>query len=476
VKSPRHSLEETVRRTIREGCLIEAGETVLVGVSGGVDSSTLLFLLHKFRTQLSFNLAVAHVNHMLRGKESDRDEVFVREVAANLGLPFHGTRADVKGYAHTHGMSVQHAGRDLRYRHFSDVCEQNGYQKIAVAHHRDDQVETFLLRIIKGTGIHGLSSIPMKRDRIIRPLLLVYRPEIETYAQHCSIPFVQDSSNAKDGYERNFLRNRILPLMAELNPAFREKVLSLLRDLTAINDLFDEQAAQFLENIAHAENDEVVIGTEKLKELHPEVRFRVISRLLSRLEPRFIPLREHMLLVEKSLFSGRPNNRVTLPYGIRVKRVYGDLVVTRKEPRIVSHEVFEIGEGENELPALGCTLTLSSTDEHPSDFPKSTRIAFFDAAGVSRLTVRTFREGDRFVPLGMAQSVKLKDYFMSRKIPRERRRDIPLLLSRDDIIWVVGDRIDDRYKITDKTTRFLKVVATFRCKPVSSLPLTTERL
>lgn len=240
-------VEETVRRVIRDERLIEPGDKVLVAVSGGVDSSTLLFLLNRIRKDLTIDLGVAHVNHGLRGEESERDEAFVRGLAERLSMTCHVIRADVPGYSREQGVSIQHAGREIRYRYFADVCDTHGYRKIAVAHNRDDQVETFLLRVIKGSGLNGLSSIPIKRDRIVRPLLCTYRSEIEAYARKLSIPFVQDSSNLKEAYERNFLRMRIVPLLSRLNPRFREKILLLLSDITAVDRFFDEEAGQFLE-------------------------------------------------------------------------------------------------------------------------------------------------------------------------------------------------------------------------------------
>lgn len=461
MSAARHPLEDAVLRLIREERLIDPRDTVLIGVSGGMDSSALLFLLGKLRSVIPFSLAVAHVNHQLRGSESERDEAFVRELCAGLSVPCHSTSMDIAARASNLGISLQHAGRDVRYAYFNEISACYGYRKIAVAHNRDDQVETFLLRVVKGTGIKGLSSIPIKRGKIIRPFLYTYRSEIESYASQFHIPHVKDSSNAKDIYERNFLRNRIVPLMEQLNPQFREKVLLLLRDLTSINAVFDNETERFLEKEQHLEGDEIRFEAAALGRLHPETRFRVISRALARMEPAFIALREHVLLVEKSLFSHRPNNMVTLPHGIKVKRVYGDLVFSRGGAPMQTGETFEIKPGENTIVALGVTLDVSLSDKMPVHFPDNRLSAFFDAGKISRLTVRTFREGDRFVPLGMERSVKLKDYFMSRKIPRERRRNIPLLLSDDDIIWVVGERMDERYKLTHHTKRFLRLSARF---------------
>jgi len=450
-------VEETVRRLIRDKGLIELGEKVLVGVSGGIDSSSLLFLLDRIRKEIGIDLGVAHVNHGLRGEESERDEAFVRKLTEGLSVPCHVTRADVRAYSRELGVSIQHAGRELRYHYFAGLCDTHGYRKIAIAHNRDDRVETFLLRVLKGSGLNGLGSIPMRRGSIIRPFLDIGRSDIEAYAQKLSIPFVEDSSNLKEAYERNFLRMRIVPLLARLNPRFREKILLLISDIAAVDRLFDEEAERFLEREGCLGGAACASGVDALRVLHPEVRFRVVSRMVSRLEPRFIALREHVLLVEKSLFSAKPNNMVFLPHGIKVKRVYGDLTFTREGLLPPVGETFEIRLGRNVIPLLATTLDVSLSDSRPDAFPADRGTSYFDADLASCLTLRTFREGDRFVPLGMDREVKVKDYFISRKIPRERRRRIPILLAGRDIIWVVGERMDDRYKLAEDTRRILKV-------------------
>jgi tRNA(Ile)-lysidine synthase len=451
------TIEETVRSVIAEEGLIRAGDRVLVGVSGGIDSSVLLAVLDRLKGDLSFGLGVAHVNHQLRGAESQRDEAFVQEQAAALGVTCHIARRDVRGYAETQGLSLQHAGRDVRYAFFDEIADAQGYDRIAIAHNRDDQVETFLLRVIKGTGISGLSSIPISRGRIIRPLLRSYRSEIEAYAAGHGVRYVEDSSNAKNAYERNFVRNRIVPSMEELNPAFREKILLLLSDIAQVNAVFDGEAAAFLGREGRREEGRIVVGVEKLAGLHPEVRFRVISGILGEIAPQFIPLRQHVYLVEKSLFSKRPNNSVTLPYGVRVRRAYGDLAFSTATAAAAVSGVFAVGPGVNDLPQLGISVEIAAVDRRPDGLGGDRNTAVLDADRTGYLSIRTFREGDRFVPLGMGQSVKLKDYFMSKKLPAERRRRLPLLMSGNDIIWLVGERIDERYKVDDTTRRFLVI-------------------
>jgi tRNA(Ile)-lysidine synthase len=447
------NLVHKVKRIIEEQNLIEPGETVLLGLSGGIDSTTMLYLLLEVGKALSFKLGVAHINHLLRGEESLRDEEFVRNLARNLSLPCHIVRIDVRKEAKEAGKSLQHAGRDARYGFFRAIAAENNYQKIGVAHTLDDQVETFILRMLKGTGLKGLSAIPVKRDNIVRPLLNITRAEIEEYARVHTVAFVDDSSNEKVVYERNFIRKRIVPQMEELNPAFREKVFSLLKDITVLNRTFDERADDFVKTRVLWDGGTASLRVELLKKLDEETRFRVFTRLLDRMEPGFIPLREHMRQIDNVLAGLRPNLAVRLPHDFRVKKIYEKLVITKAAPAPAPEDVLPVSEGPNRLEPFKLLLGIEYFRESDAEGQISTdpMTATFDGDKLGALKIRFFREGDRFVPLGMSASVKLKDFFMSRKIPREERRHIPLLLSGDDIIWVVGHRIDDRFKATKGT-------------------------
>ncbi len=295
-----------INKAIKKGALIETGDRVLVGVSGGIDSTALLYVLFEISKQTPFELVVAHLNHQLRGEESERDEKFVRELAGRLSLPCYTKKFDVKRFADERGISIQHAGRDLRYSFFEELANRHNLNKIAVAHNLDDQVETFVLRILKGTGIRGLSSIPIKRDRIIRPFLDTYRSEIEDYVKNKGIKYVEDSSNEKIVYERNYIRKHIIPLMGRINPLFKDKINSLFRDITAINAVYDSKAQDFLKNVKKTVTGEICFEVDVLKKLDGETRFRVIAQALMSLKSDFIPLREHIRLIEKVLSSRKP--------------------------------------------------------------------------------------------------------------------------------------------------------------------------
>lgn len=446
-----------VIKTINKENLIEEGDSILLGASGGIDSTVLLFALLKIAQQIPFKLGLAHINHALRSEESERDEDFVKDLARRFSLPFHTKKVNVKGFASVSGISLQHAGRELRYTFFNDIAKIHNYNKIAIAHNLDDQVETFLLRIIKGTGIRGLSSIPIRRGAIIRPFLSTYRSEIEEYAQQNAVPFVTDSSNEKTIYERNFIRREVIPVMEKLNPALKEKIFSLLQDMTAINHIFDKQSKTFLLQKIQNRDRESLFNIDMLANMDEETRFRVLSDTLTSIEPRFIPLRRHILSIEKIMRAKKPNLTVILPHNLKVKKVYTTLVFTQKPLRPPIADQIPITIGKNILESFNISLNIGTQKNTSAAILRDHDVALFDREKIGNISVRTFRTGDRFFPLGMDNPVKLKDFFISRKIPREERRFIPLLISDNDIIWIIGHRIDDRYKVTEKTREILRV-------------------
>jgi len=451
-------LVDKVVHTLKEGALINKADRVLLGASGGMDSTALFHVLIEIAKRMRFELGVAHLNHMLRGKESQRDEAFVKRLAKKHGLPFYAKRVHVREYAKKEGLSLQHAGRDARYDFFKEISRIHGFNRIAVAHTMDDQIETFILRLIKGAGIKGLSSIPVRRENIVRPFLNIPRSEIEEYVRTHSISYVEDSSNAKLAYERNFVRKKILPVMVKLNSDARDMIFNLIQDLRTISGHFEKKAQRFIIEEVESAGAAFSVNKEKFKELDGEIQFRVITSLCFELEPSFVPLREHVKLVKKIIDGRRPNLSVQLPKKIKVKKIYDRLIFAKEVPAFPIKEMFAVGVGENTLHVLRKKLTIRVLEGKGFRFSEDENAAHFDNDKIGKLRVRTFREGDRFFPLGMKDSVKLKDFFISRKIPREERRHIPLLLSNDDIIWIIGYRIDERYKVGHDTRSIMEVM------------------
>ncbi|MDW8002154.1 MAG: tRNA lysidine(34) synthetase TilS [Deltaproteobacteria bacterium] len=454
-------LPQKVKKLITREGLITPGDRVLLAISGGIDSVSLFHILRELRAELSFELELAHINHGLRKEESDRDESFVRELAQEFRIPLHVERVDVYAYMKNHGMSVQHAARDLRYKSLFAIAERGNHSRIAVAHTLDDQVETFLLRVLKGTGLRGISSIPLRRSLIIRPFLYVERFEIERYIREKGFRYVEDSSNKKLCYERNYLRHRVIPLLYKLNPLFKQKIVALLDDLSRVNETFNEKADKFLKNSVIASDNFYTVQIEKLRLLDPETRFRVVGILLEKLNDRFIVQRNHMELIEKLLVSQRPSAFVKLPLGLEVRRCYEKLIFGKFLPEERVDLVLPLVEGTNPLGVFKLEIEVRRFEKGPDFDPRcaSKMVAYLDGEKARNISVRTFREGDRFIPFGLKEWVKLKDFFIRNKVPRWQRRKIPIVVSDGEIAWVVGMRIDERFKITDRTKTVLELKA-----------------
>ncbi len=448
---------ETLKAILTDG-LIRTGDKVLLAISGGIDSVTLLFVLREIQKEIPFGLGLGHVNHQLRGEESSRDEQFILSLGEDLTLPVHVRRVDVAGYSSTTGLSIQHAARELRYQALMEILRQEGFTKIAVAHNLDDQIETFFLRIIKGTGLKGLSSIPIKRDAIIRPFLRMTRSRIEAYRERHNLPFVEDSSNRKILYERNFLRKKVLPLVEELNPSYRQRCASLLGDIEAENQIIDERVAAFLGRRSPVpRNGSVTVNARRLTELDKEARVRVIASIVAAVEPGVVPLRDHLEHICSILASPKPNLLTILPKGIQVVKAYGKLRFMKGEEKRGLSDPIVLLPGSNRIEQLALEIVVTRPRFVPVTFTENRKVALFDADKIGSLSVRSFRAGDRFVPLGLKALVKIKDFFIASKIPRTDRQTVPLVLSGEDIVWVGGLRIDERFKITAATTRTIKL-------------------
>jgi tRNA(Ile)-lysidine synthase len=253
----------------------------------------------------------------------------------------------------------------------------------------------------------------------------------------------------------------VLPLIERLNPAVKEKIFALIRDLTAINTAFDHEADDFLNKKRKDKKGSITLNVAELQKLNEEVRYRVLLRTFQEVEPTFFPLREHIQLIEKVIRGKRPNLTASFPRGVIARKTYGHISFAKKPEVLSVKGNFKVFSGMNSIEPLGLTLEVAEMDDQSGTIPIASNIGYFDLEKLGSLSVRTFEAGDRFMPLGMSQTKKLKDFFIERKIPKEERRQVPLLLSNHDIIWIVGYRIDDRYKVTRDSHRVLKVVAQF---------------
>ena len=447
-----NTLPSRFREFSRTNGLFGEQETVVVAVSGGVDSMVLLDLLRKDR---GLTLIVGHFNHGLRGEESDTDETFVAEHARKYGVLFHAGRGDTAGEANRRGVGIQEAARDLRYDFLIRLRETTGAGLIATGHHADDNAETILLHLFRGAGVQGMSGIPVARDGIIRPLLFAEREEIEEYARNENIPFRTDSSNAKDGYTRNAVRHHVLPLLKELvSPAVVGNINRSGDNFRTVAAYLKEETRKVLEACTiDRHGDGLHLSVSELMARPLLLRQHAILAALE--EVSGAPPGSERVAAVLGLLENEPGTLVTVPGGTEALKDRGELIIRlRSESGEFSISV----DPGQEYTLAGFRFYSELVDSPGQPAGRNTEYADAGQTGTEGMTLRSWREGDSFVPLGMSGRKKISDFFVDEKIPLHEKHRIPILLSAGgDVIWVCGMRLDDRFKITRSTRRILKL-------------------
>ena len=458
---------DQVRRTIDRYHLLERDDRLIVGVSGGIDSMVLLHLLHTYRREFNLSLIVAHVNHGLRPEESKEEANLVQKESERLGLHFEYGQFDVKRFQRVGGLSAQDAGRRIRFQFFKNLLLKYQAHKIVLGHNADDQVETVLLRLIRGSGLQGLRGmLPIREGRVIRPLLEIWKEEIESFAREKGIPFLLDSSNLKGDYLRNRVRLSLIPLIEkEYQPTFKKIVMKTSAILREENDYLDRAAEESYRKIMHQENEILSFRFSEFQALQKAIQWRMIQKIWRRMN------REEMITEEgegldvdsiyRQLHQSSPSFLFELPRGIYLEKQYD--MVSLKKGRMKPLPPFEaelVLPGRTFIDEIGREMVAEETvrDEKFIVFKESPNTAFLDYEKLQfPLKVRNFRPGDRFQPLGVKGIQKLKKFFIDHKISRFERPKIPLLISGEKIVWIIGYRIDERVKVTEKTQRVLRI-------------------
>jgi tRNA(Ile)-lysidine synthase len=459
-------LLDQFKRAIDCHRLVEKGDRLIVGVSGGVDSMVLLHLLYACREAFDFSLIVAHVNHGLRPAESEDEAEMVRKEAARLGLPLEYGQFNVKEFQKTMGLSPQDAARRIRFHFFYNLLQRHEAQKIVLGHHADDQVETVLLKLIRGSGLQGLKGmLPIREGRVIRPLLGVWREEIRTFAAEKKVPFLLDSSNLESDYLRNRIRLTLIPLMErEYQPNFKETLLRTSNILREENDYLEKGAEAAYQEIVRKEKDTLFFKFSEYRSLHQAVQWRVMKKILEKVYDWGTGVEEgewsEVHKIYEKLRQSSPSFLLELPHGAWVEKRY-DLVLLGKG-KVKPLPPFEVelrSPGSTFIEEIGKEVVVEETDRHKlKDYNGPVNTALVDYGSLQfPLKMRNFRPGDRFHPLGVKGTQKLKEFFIDHKVPKVERPNVPLLVSGERIVWIVGYRIDERAKVTEKTEKVLVV-------------------
>ncbi|MBI2866882.1 MAG: tRNA lysidine(34) synthetase TilS [Chloroflexi bacterium] len=469
------AVDETARRFFqREGAAYK-GKRLLVGVSGGPDSVCLLLTLHRLKSELKMRLHVAHLHHGLRGAEADADARYVSRLSARLGVACTIGHEDVEALRKRLKLSLEEAGRLARRRFFARVAHEVGASAVALGHTADDQVETVLLRLVRGTGITGLRGMLSVSEQradgtpmtLLRPLLTVRRQQTEAYCRSRGVRPRQDPSNREPRFLRNRIRHELLPLLRRYNPAVDASVLRLARLATADTDALTQQAHERLPNIVIGQQTGGVrLDAGQLDALPLALQRYVLREALSLLTHSVESNieAEHVDAL-MALLRLRVGSSIDLPGAIKGYREYSHVWVGTEAPvspwPAIEREHHLNVPGQSKVS--GWRITARYTTAGSDVATNDPWVARLDAerAG-TRLWVRSWRPGDRFHPLGMKQPKKLHDFFVDEKVPREWRRCVPLLCDTQGIVWVAGYRISERCKVTPHTRRILLVRAKFR--------------
>ncbi len=446
---------EKVKQTIKKHQLLSAGDTVLVALSGGADSVCLLDCLLALSNTLSISVCAAHVNHGLRGEDSDGDEAFVSELCEKRGVPLFVKRCDIRAMAKKTKTGIEEAGRNARYAFFKELMEKGNIKVVATAHHADDNVETVLMRLIRGTGPMGLGGIAYKNGEIIRPFLDVTREEIENYVKLNGLAYRTDASNCDTVYTRNRVRHTLIPLIIEqFNPAFSQTFADNIRLYASCGSYIKEETRKLFEKTAQIKMP-ACFGFS-VDALLNENEFLVSAMLHSLLY-------EHLCRAEISEFHvqnvlallGENKGPVSLPGGV-VAEVCDRVLYLHKNEKTEKF-VHPVIIGENFLvEETGHFFTASFVDS-PVKTTKNTICLDAGLLSGKTLCVRNRREGDVFYPSGMEGSKKLQDFFVDSKVPRFLRDSVPIITADDEIVWIAGFRADRRFLASSTSESVLQM-------------------
>ena len=441
---------DKVYNFIRTLNLISPGDKVLAAVSGGVDSVVMLHILLSLRQDFPCELAVAHFNHRLRGEESDRDAEFVKAMAQEMNLLFF---YDEWQNPPASSKSIQTPARQARFGFLQKILAEYKYDKIALAHHLDDRIETAFIALLKGYGLLSLKGIPQLSGNNIHPLLCLAKQEILDYAVSNKLHWVEDSSNLKTDYLRNKIRLKVLPQLENIQSGFRQSLLDISQEAETLSSNLESLYSDLVhQNIIVEKNNRIILEIDKFLPYFNMLKNFSLRKILHRFVPD-ISVTQGFLHRIDHLFFSAPGSMLFLA-GIEIIKDRNELIFRWNKPVLAREISFD-----SSYQAPDFILQTFPCGIDPPEFTDDPNIEFIDSACIQgKLHLRFWRKGDRFIPLGLDIPVKLSDFFINEKIPRSDKSKIPLLCDEEKIVWICGKRLDDRVKITSNTNNYLKLI------------------
>lgn len=453
---------QQVLKTIEKNHMFNRGDNVLVAVSGGPDSICLLHILNSLKKQLGINIIAAHVNHGLRGLEADKDEEFVHEFCENYKIECHSKKIDIKKIALEKSISMETAGREARYEYFYDLKEKYGVDKIALAHNANDQAETILMRIMRGTGVEGLVGIKHVRDNVIvRPILSVIRRDIEKYCNEMNLKPRIDKTNLENIYTRNKIRLDLIPYIEDnFNKDIVDGLIRLSNSAEKDNSFIEKHVDLNYKKYCNRKDGKVIISN-KAFELEEALITRLIRRAVLEIKGNLYDFEKAHIYDIINIQNQGTGRELSLPGKVQVYNNYGDIYIYNKknEGAQIKYELpLKINE-VNRIEDIGINITMTVLDNNSKyNIKDNNDIKYFDYDKINKdITIRNRREGDKFSPLGMNGSKKLKDLFIDLKINKKERDEINLICFGDEIAWVVGYKISDKFKVSNDSNKILKI-------------------
>lgn len=453
----------SVVKAIEKYNMLSFGDNVVVAVSGGPDSIALLHILNSLRDRYNLSLYGAHLNHMLRGGESDGDAAYVEDFCRKFEIPLTVRRVDIDRMSKEEGISHEEAGRKARYSLFEDVAISYDASKIALAHNMNDQAETVLMRIMRGTGLEGLGGIkPVRDNRFIRPLLFTTRSDIENYCKIHSLNPRTDSTNLKPIYSRNKIRLELIPYIREnYCPGIETALSSMAELLKDDNDYLEEHVSSIYKDSAVEKEGFVLIDTKVINSLHVAVSRRLIRRGILHVKGNLTGIEsKHIELIFLISRNGTTGAAVELPGSIKVKISYGYLNIINSKGETNDKFCYRLNiPGKTPVYETGGTVNAEIMDAGTGNlFIDNRFIKYFDYDKIKGiLSVKSREEGDYIIPIGMRGKKKIKELFIDSKIPREQRDRIPLISFDKEVLWAIGYKTNENYKVTKDTKKVLKL-------------------
>lgn len=424
--------------------LCDTNHRILIAVSGGIDSVVMLDLLLK----VGYDISIAHCNFKLRGDESDEDEDFVVELAKKYQVELFAKSFDTGEYARKNKCSIQEAARELRYEWFDELVKINKIDRIAVGQHLDDQVETFFINLFRGSGVKGLKSIPVKRGKVIRPLMFTSRKEIEDYAKENRLEFREDSSNKSDKYLRNKIRRKLLPVLADVNPSYQDDITKSLKYLEEDNQIMQSLLSDWRKEIIGKDSGNLKIKISTIKDLSHlktfyllkdfgfsrDVSDQITESLQSQKSGKLFYSTTHQLLIDREFLILK---EIGVPEG---------------------YDTYLIEDNQKQINEPVHLVVNKQAVDHTFKINEDASFAYFDVDKITfPLTIRRWKTGDRFMPFGMTGSKLVSDYLIDAKINRFDKENVWVMLSGGEIIWLIGYRSSDCYKINEDTKTILEI-------------------